>query len=160
LWGWLEAVPQPLASTAMHSSNAASHAEEVLGIVMGERPADHLAFSARITEAFGRHLNPGFLEARKSVTEAGDEAAIEWEGEGSILRDASGREYIDLLGGYGIYNLGMRHPVVVAAVDAQLRRSPLHSQELLDPLRALLAGLLADIAPGDLTRAFFCNSGA
>jgi putrescine aminotransferase len=132
---------------------------EALAIVHGERPADHRAFAERIVHAFADHVNPGFLEARKSVTEAGDEAAVEWEGEGSILRDATGREFIDLLGGYGIYNLGIRHPDVVAAVDAQLHRSPLHSQELLDPLRGLFAQSLAAAAPAGLTRAFFCNSG-
>jgi putrescine aminotransferase len=128
--------------------------EAAIAVVHGERPAPE-----RILGAFADHVNPGFLEARKSVTEAGDEAAVEWEGEGSILRDTTGREFIDLLGGYGIYNLGMRHPDVVAAVEAQLHRSPLHSQELLDPLRALFAQSLAAVAPAGLTRAFFCNSG-
>ena len=61
-------------------------------------------------------MNPGFLEARKSVTEAGDEAAVEWEGEGSLLRDAAGRTFIDLLGGYGIYNLGMIYPAMTASI--------------------------------------------
>jgi putrescine aminotransferase len=138
--------------------DAMAHSRDVLDIVLGPEPPEHLP--ARVVEAFGKHVNPGFLEARKSVTEAGDEAAVEWWGEASILRDTTGREFIDLLGGYGIYNLGIRHPDVVAAVEAQLHRSPLHSQELLDPLRALLASVLAQITPGDLTRAFFCNSGA
>jgi putrescine aminotransferase len=138
--------------------DALRQTKDALATVLGERPPPDLA--AHVVDAFARHVNPGFLEARKSVTEAGDEAAVEWEGEGSLVRDASGREFIDLLGGYGIYNLGIRHPEVVAAVEAQLRRSPLHTQELLDPLRALFAESLAAIAPGDLTRAFFCNSGA
>jgi putrescine aminotransferase len=134
--------------------------EDALAVVLNPaRPADHRAFVDRTVAGFARHINPGFLEARKSVTEAGDEAAVEWEGEGSLLRDATGREFIDLLGGYGIYNLGMRHPDVVAAVEAQLHRSPLHSQELLDPLRPLFAECLASVAPAGLTRAFFCNSG-
>jgi putrescine aminotransferase len=139
---------------------AADVAGAALAVVMDpSRPADHRRFVEHTVAGFARHINPGFLEARKSVTEAGDEAAVEWEGEGSILRDATGREFIDLLGGYGIYNLGMRHPEVVAAVEAQLHRNPLHSQELLDPLRPLFAGCLAAIAPAGLTRVFFCNSG-
>ncbi|HUS61801.1 MAG TPA: aminotransferase class III-fold pyridoxal phosphate-dependent enzyme [Acidimicrobiales bacterium] len=140
-------------------SNALDVSTEAIRVVLGDRPADHQGFVDRIVTAFATHVNPGILEARKSVTESGDEAAVEWEGQGSILSDASGREYIDLLGGYGIYNLGMRHPDVIAAVEAQLARSPLHSQELLDPLRALLAQSLAAIAPAGMTRAFFCNSG-
>ena len=139
--------------------DALRQTNEALAVVLGDRPADHRSFADRIVGAFAEHVNPGFLEARKSVTEAGDEAAVEWEGEGSLLRDHTGREFIDLLGGYGIYNLGIRHPEVVAAVEAQLHRSPLHSQELLDPLRALFAQSLAAVAPAGLTRAFFCNSG-
>jgi len=139
--------------------DALRQTREALAVVHGERPEDHRGFAERIVHAFAHHVNPGFLEARKSVTEAGDEAAVEWEGEGSVLKDHTGREFIDVLGGYGIYNLGIRHPDVVAAVEAQLRRSPLHSQELLDPLRGLFAQSLAAVAPPGLTRAFFCNSG-
>src|SRR5688500_2025341 len=110
------------------AENVLRQTRDALAIVLGDRPDDSRRFADRIVRAFAEYVNPGFLEARKSVTEAGDEAAVEWEGEGSILKDATGREFIDLLGGYGIYNLGIRHPEVVAAVDAQLRRSPLHSQ--------------------------------
>src|SRR5437870_10901207 len=142
-------------------TDATNYAAEVHRLLLAADPPEPAAaFSARVVEAVAAHVNPGLLAARKSVTEAGDEAAVEWSGEGSILRDASGREYIDLLGGYGIYNLGIRHPEVVAAVETQLQRSPLHSQELLDPLRALFASVLARVAPAGLTRAFFCNSGA
>jgi len=135
-------------------------AADALRIVLADEVPDTHELTADVVDAVATHLNPGLLAARKSVTEAGDEAAVEWSGSGSILVDASGREYIDLLGGYGIYNLGMRHPEVVAAVEAQLHRAPLHSQELLDPLRALFASVLAGIAPSGLGRAFFCNSGA
>jgi putrescine aminotransferase len=41
----------------------------------------------------------------------------------------------------------------------QLRRQPLHSQDLLDPLRAMLAKTLAMLTPEGLEFAFFCNSG-
>lgn len=111
-------------------------------------------------DGFRNHVNPGFLEYRKSVTVGGQFAAIEWRASGpNTLIDTSGREYIDCLGGFGIFNVGHRHPKVVAAVEQQLAKQPLHSQELLDPLRALLAKLLASIAPGDLQYCFFGNSG-
>ncbi len=70
-----------------------------------------------------------------------------------------GREYIDCLGGFGIFNVGHRHPKVVGAVKAQLERQALHSQDLLDPLRAMLAKALAMVTPGNLQYSFFCNSG-
>ena len=47
---------------------------------------------------FAEHFNKGWLEYRKSVTEAGDWAATEWTGEGAIFYDVLGRAYIDCLG--------------------------------------------------------------
>jgi putrescine aminotransferase len=41
----------------------------------------------------------------------------------------------------------------------QLRRQPLHSQDLLDPLRAMLAKTLSMLTPPPLEFAFFTNSG-
>ncbi|MFO7497023.1 MAG: putrescine aminotransferase [Desulfobacterales bacterium] len=110
-------------------------------------------------ENFANHINKGFLEYRKSVTEANDFAVTEWVCEGSTLRDVLGREYIDILGGFGIYSPGIRHPKIVAAVKAQLDRSPQYSQEMLDPLRAHLAKVLAFLTPGDIQYGFFANSG-
>lgn len=55
--------------------------------------------------------------------------------------------------------MGHRNPVVVSAVQNQLAKQPLHSQELLDPLRAMLAKTLAALTPGKLKYSFFCNSG-
>lgn len=110
-------------------------------------------------DGFREHVNPGFLEYRKTVTKDGQFAAVEWSDEGSHFTDVSGREYIDCLGGFGIYNVGHRHPKVVKAVYDQLKRQALHSQDLLDPLRAMLAKVLAQITPGDLKYAFFTNSG-
>jgi putrescine aminotransferase len=108
---------------------------------------------------FARYYNSGFIEYRKSVAEAGDFAAVEWSGRGARFKDALGREYIDCLGGFGVFNLGWAHPRVVAAVQAQLKKSPLPTQELLDPLRGMLAHLLAEITPGTLQYSFFVNSG-
>ena len=71
-----------------------------------------------------------------------------------------GRRYIDCLGGYGIYSTGVKHPKIVKAVQDQLLRMPLSSQELLDPLRGALAELLGELAPGNLQYSFFINNGA
>lgn len=45
----------------------------------------------------------------------------------------------------GIYNVGHSNPKVIKAATDQLRRQGLHSQDLLDPLRVVLAKLLAVI---------------
>lgn len=108
---------------------------------------------------FAQYYNSGFIEYRKSVAEAGDYAAVEWTGRGATFRDVLGREYIDCLGGFGVFNLGWSHPKVVGAVQAQLQKSPLPTQELLDPLRGMLAHLLAEITPGDIRYSFFVSSG-
>jgi putrescine aminotransferase len=110
-------------------------------------------------ENFAEHFNRGWLEYRKSVTEAGDWASVEWTGEGAIFRDILGREYIDCLGGFGMMDLGWCHPDVVRAVKAQLGRSPMPSQELIDPLRGVLAKLMAQITPGNLKYSWFAASG-
>src|SRR5512136_2381675 len=108
---------------------------------------------------FAEHYNKNWLEYRKSVTEAGDWACVEWTGSGAVFRDVLGREYIDCLGGYGMMDHGWSHPDVVAAVKAQLARSPMPSQELIDPLRGVLARLMAQITPGDIKYSFFAASG-
>ncbi len=111
-------------------------------------------------ESFRDHINPGFLEYRKATSVDGAEAVVEWADAGpNSYRDVTGREYIDCLGGFGIFNVGHRHPKVVKAVMDQLRRQPLHSQDLLDPLRAMLAKALTMLTPPGLDFAFFCNSG-
>ena len=108
---------------------------------------------------FAEHYNRNWLEYRKSVTESGDWAAVEWSGSGAVFKDVLGREYLDFLGGFGMMDLGWSHPDVVETVKAQLNRSPMPSQELIDPLRGVLAKLLASITPGDLKYSWFAASG-
>ena len=46
---------------------------------------------------FAEHFNRGWLDYRKSVTESGDWAAVEWMGDGAVFKDILGREYLDCL---------------------------------------------------------------
>ena len=108
---------------------------------------------------FVNHFNAGWVNYRKSMTEAGDYGAVEWRGEGARFYDHFGNEYLDFLGGYGALDLGWSHPEVVEAVRAQALKSGIPSQELMDPLRGVLAKLMADITPGDIDHAFFVASG-
>src|SRR5215211_5023802 len=124
--------------------NALSYSSQWLDIIKQETfPAESQAkeIIEESKENFAEHFNRGWLEYRKSVTEAGDWASVEWIGEGAIFRDMLGREYIDCLGGFGMMDLGWCHPDVVRAVKAQVGRSPMPSQELIDPLRGVLAKL-------------------
>jgi putrescine aminotransferase len=120
---------------------------------------DRQKIAEQTVDNFANHINAGFLEHRKSATLGGEFAFTEWEGEGSLIRDALGREFIDMLGGFGLYSYGLRHPKIVEAVRAQLDRSPQYSQEMLDPLRAQLGRVMAHLTPGDIQKGFFANSG-
>jgi putrescine aminotransferase len=107
---------------------------------------------------FTHYVNEAILKHRKSVSN--DYSVVEWKGEGSVFYDTKGEEYIDWLGGYGVFLLGHRHPNVVNAVKSQIDRYALHSQELIDPLRGYLSKLVADITPGDLMHTYLVNCGA
>ena len=143
------------------TESAFSQAKEMVDVLM--TPESELSQEKRewiagnVEKNFANHVNKGFLQYRKSVTETNDFAITDWYGEGSILRDVMGREYIDMLGGFGLYSPGIRHPKIVAAVKAQLDRSPQYSQEMLDPLRAHLAKVIALLTPGDIQYGFFCQ---
>ncbi len=135
--------------------------KQVLQMIEKETVTEEEArwITKQTVENFRDHVNPGFLEYRKTVTEGGQFAAVEWSDEGSCFTDVNGKKYIDCLGGFGIYNVGHRNQKVIKAVTDQMKRQALHSQDLLDPLRAILAKILADITPGDLKYSFFTNSG-
>jgi putrescine aminotransferase len=137
------------------------HTRRYLDVIGGRElsPAEKEAFIAETVDSYEKYYNRGFITYRKSVTEAGQFAALEWSGQGSMLGDLLGREYIDCLGGYGIFSAGVNHPEIVKAVTDQIRRMALNSQELLEPWRAALARVLAEVTPGELQNSFFINNG-
>ncbi len=140
---------------------AMDYAGRWLGIINCEELDESTAqqISKETVDNFVNHFNKGWVDYRKSVTEAGDYAGTEWRGHGIYYYDVFGQEYIDCLGGYGALDLGWSHPEVVEAVRAQAGKSGIPSQELMDPLRGVLARLLAHITPGDIDHSFFVNSG-
>jgi len=118
-------------------SEVLKQSERYLRLIGGQEMSleEKQAFITETVEAYEQHVNRGFIGYRKSVTEAGQFAALEWSGQGSVLRDLLGREYIDCLGGYGIFSAGINHPKIVKAVTDQMQRMALNSQELLEPWR-------------------------
>jgi putrescine aminotransferase len=137
------------------------HTQRYLDLIGGRELSvpEKQTFIAETVESYEKYYNRGFIGYRKSVTEAGQFAALEWSGEGSLLCDLLGREYIDCLGGFGIFSAGVNHPKVVKAVTDQMQRMALNSQELLEPWRAALSRVLAEVTPGDLQNSFFINNG-
>jgi len=79
--------------------------------------------------------------------------------DGMTLTDVEGNEWLDFLGGLGVFSLGHRHPKVIAAVREQLDLMPLTLPVFFNRLQAELAELLAEILPGKLRYSFFCSSG-
>lgn len=135
-------------------------AKRVLGYIEGTSLTD--AEKNQITkdsiDNFNQNVNPGWLLYRKSVSS--DSAVVEWSDTVDHFTDLYGNDYIDCLGGFGIYTCGHRNPEILKYVKAQLDKYALHSQELLDPLRGYLAKLVSMITPGDLQYCFFTNGGA
>lgn len=103
-----------------------------------------------------RYVNPAFVDmlcmagyCRRFVRAQGVE-----------LVDDEGRRYLDFVSGYGVLNLGHNHPAVRAALEAVLEAEvPGFTQVDLGLLEGMAARELAESAPGDLDRVFFCNSG-
>jgi acetylornithine/N-succinyldiaminopimelate aminotransferase len=81
--------------------------------------------------------------------------------EGVILYDAKGKEYIDLIGGISVANIGHRHPKVIVAIQKQLE-AYLHIMvygEFIETPQVQYAKLLTDHLPASLNSAYFTNSG-
>ena len=79
-------------------------------------------------------------------------------GEGAALYDSDGRRYIDCVGGQGAANLGHAHPVVNAAIRAQIETLIACPELFHNPVRAAYQARLC--AAAGMPRVFLCNSGA
>ncbi len=79
-------------------------------------------------------------------------------GQGALLWDSEGNEYIDCSAGHGVANLGHAHPKVAAALAEQATRLITLFETFPNDQRALLMEKLTALTPG-LERVFFCNSG-
>jgi acetylornithine/N-succinyldiaminopimelate aminotransferase len=78
-------------------------------------------------------------------------------GDGVLLRDEQGIEYLDLLSGIGVSALGYAHPAIDAAIASQSKRLLHISNLFFHEHTAELALRLTEISGMD--RVFFCNSG-
>jgi 4-aminobutyrate aminotransferase-like enzyme len=81
------------------------------------------------------------------------------EAEGVRVWDADGREYLDLFAGILTTSVGHCNPRVIAAVTEQMKRLGHVSTLYATEAQVEAARKLADIAPGQLKRSFFSNSG-
>lgn len=81
--------------------------------------------------------------------------------EGLYLYSPRGKEYMDLISGIAVSNIGHRHPKVISAIKEQLDKH-LHVMvygEYVQSTPNLLAQKLVDILPNSLNCCYFTNSG-
>ena len=81
-------------------------------------------------------------------------------GEGALVWDADGNQYIDVMSNYGVNILGHNHPAVTQAITSQAGRLLNVHQSFSSDVRAAFLESLIGIAPEGLGRVWLCNSGA
>lgn len=79
--------------------------------------------------------------------------------EGTKVYDEDGNEYIDFLGGYGALNIGHNNKYVIEEIQKAIGL-PNILQASIYNFAGALAKNLAAIAPGELKKTFYSNSGA
>ena len=80
-------------------------------------------------------------------------------GDGVWIYTSEGDRYLDLYGGHAVAGTGHCHPHVVKALKTQAEKLLFYSNLVYSDVRGRAAEKLATIAPPQLQKAFFCNSG-
>ena len=81
-------------------------------------------------------------------------------GVGQYLYDEDGSEYLDMLAGYAVHNVGRNHPVVIQALKDLMDSQPATLVQMDAPLLSgLLAERLKELTPEALDTVYFTNSG-
>ena len=114
----------------------------------------------RGAEAFDLHaqtVNPQFVKLLRTIG-----FDRRWaRAQGAHLWDDEGNRYLDVLGGFGMFNVGRNNPRVrEALVEALELERPGSTQLGVDPLPALLAEELLRRAPASVGKVLFTSSGA
>ena len=102
------------------------------------------------------HINPRFA---KSMSLIGfDKTYV--RAEGPCLWDKDGNKYLDMLAGYGVYNMGRNNRTVRDALADYLDRDMASLAQMEAPvLSGVLAEALKDRVPGGFDYVYFTNSG-
>ena len=87
--------------------------------------------------------------------------SIMTRGEGNYVYDIQGRKYIDGMAGLFLKNIGHRWPEIAEAVSEQMTTLAYANSGAYSTVPGiLLAKKVAELAPGDLNRVFFCGGGS
>src|SRR3954453_6041306 len=107
-------------------------------------------------ERHARTINPQFVRVLRTIGFDRRWASAD----GAHVVDEDGNRYLDMLGGFGMFNWGRNNPRVRAVLEEALALDLPNSVQLgLSPLPSLLAERLLELAPPSLGRVLFCNSG-
>jgi ornithine--oxo-acid transaminase len=107
-------------------------------------------------DLWAKTINPQFARVLKTI--GFDRTWV--RAEGAYLWDSKDRRYLDMLGGFGMFNVGRNNPRVRAAlVEALELDLPGGVQLGASPLPPLLAEELLRRTPERLERVLFCSSG-
>ncbi|WP_157744178.1 aspartate aminotransferase family protein [Halopenitus persicus] len=90
----------------------------------------------------------------------GEETPELVEGHGATVVDADGNEYVDFFAQHAAMSHGYSHPEVVSAVTEQTERLNFSAYDFPTEPSRRLTERLAEVAPGDLERSYFVNSGS
>jgi ornithine--oxo-acid transaminase len=106
--------------------------------------------------SYARSVNPQFVRLLRAIG-----FDRRWaRAEGAYLWDTDGNRFLDLLGGYGIFNVGRNNPRVRAAlIEALELETPGSVQLGVNALSGALAGELLKRLPPRLGKVLFTNSG-
>ncbi len=108
-----------------------------------------------IDDRFARHVSSGKVEF---FAQAGIDF-IAGRREGIYLWDLEGTALINCHCNGGVFNLGHRHPRVIAALQKALAELDIGNHHLVSEARVLLAERLSEISASDLNRVVFGVSG-
>ncbi|AYL95893.1 aspartate aminotransferase family protein [Mucilaginibacter celer] len=81
-------------------------------------------------------------------------------GNGSLVYDAEGTEYLDLYGGHAVISIGHTNPHYVKRLEDQLHQIGFYSNSIEIPIQTELAQKLGKVSGKDDYQLFLCNSGA
>jgi acetylornithine aminotransferase len=81
-------------------------------------------------------------------------------GEGSLVYDREGTEYLDMYGGHAVISIGHGHPHYIARIKEQLDKLGFYSNSVRIPIQNQLAEKLGQVSGYDDYNLFIVNSGA
>ena len=82
------------------------------------------------------------------------------KGQGSLVWDNNGQEYLDLYGGHAVISIGHTHPHYVSRVTEQLNKLGFYSNSVEIPLQVQLAEKLGKVSGKEDYTLFLISTGA